>query len=208
MITYVKDHLTISHKLSRSDSTTDFLCMYIQELKLALITIYRPPRVSSSSFHKCLHAVDGWMKALTKEICDARFIVTGDFNLGMLESWTAASINKLVDSTSQRIENDFDISIDKEQALNLLEFADRWVLSQKVQEATRESRILNLVLTDSDQMVKSIFHEKHCNISDHDTLLINLNLEVTENEKEIKKNFSSTTIPDYNTEEKESKRLP
>ena len=50
-------------------------------------------------------------------------------------------------------------------------------------------------------MIGDINHDKHNNISDHDTLVIEKNYDNKETEEEHKQNFCSTRIPLYNTEE-------
>ena len=48
---YVKDHLTVSCELNESDAMNDLLCIYINELNMALVTIYRLPDSNAESFN-------------------------------------------------------------------------------------------------------------------------------------------------------------
>ena len=72
---------------------TEYLCTYISDLKLALVTIYRPPSCTSNSFRKCLDEVDDWLRKMTSKKNETKIIINGDFNLGFLESWDEDKIN-------------------------------------------------------------------------------------------------------------------
>ena len=84
VITYIKDFITTSHDLVYSDSTTEAICVYIHDINLALVTVYRPPGCNNDSFLKCLEKVDKWLTDLTKDKDKVKILVTGDFNLGFL----------------------------------------------------------------------------------------------------------------------------
>ena len=85
VITYIKDHLTTSRERKFSDSMTEILCVYIHELNIGLITVYRPPDCKSESFDKGMDVIDKWMNDV-KDLEGVKFIITGDFNLGFLGS--------------------------------------------------------------------------------------------------------------------------
>ena len=50
IVTYMKDHLTVSDDYSDSDSMNNLLCIYINEINVVLITLYRPPDSTKESF--------------------------------------------------------------------------------------------------------------------------------------------------------------
>ena len=85
VIAYVRDNLTVSHELSFSDSICELLCIYIQELKLGVITVYRPPGSENISFSNIIKKMDKWLLELSSEFNDLDILVTGDFNLGFLK---------------------------------------------------------------------------------------------------------------------------
>ena len=86
--------------------------------------------------------------------------------------------------------------IRKRQALKLLDLTDAWGLDQKVTDGTRKTNVLDLVLTNSNSLVCNIEHIKHDKLSDHDTLLINIeNPSDTKEKHKMRKNFCSTEIP-------------
>ena len=127
-------------------------------------------------------------------------MVTGDFNLGLLEAWGPEIITKLVNSTSDRQSADKAVASDKLQALTLLDFADKWALTQTVENTTREKNILDLVLVNKCNLVSDIQHEKYVNITDHDILIVKLDIQVEDDKAQMKNNFASTKIPEFNTD--------
>ena len=43
VVTYIKDFMTTSDELLYSDNTTEAISVYIHDLNIAIITVYRPP---------------------------------------------------------------------------------------------------------------------------------------------------------------------
>ena len=50
IVVYIKDNLTISDDFNDSDSMNELSCVYINEIKVALVTVYRPPDSTKESF--------------------------------------------------------------------------------------------------------------------------------------------------------------
>ena len=202
VITYIKDFMTTSNELLYSDSITESVGVYIHDINMALITIYRPPGCKNDSFLKCIDKIDKWLYDITKDKEKVKIFMTGDFNLGFLKDWNHDVINKIYEETSMRSSEDKIVSDDKHQAVNLIEFCEKWCLVQKVNENTRSNRILDLVFTNSDDLIDDINHIKNEKMSDHDSLVITMSGINDINDKKIedKKNFCTTKIPEYNTD--------
>ena len=199
VISYIKDHLTISNDKKFSDSMTEVLCVYIHELNIGLITVYCPPDCTTESFTKGINFVEAWMEDV-KNNEGIKFLMTGDFNLGFLGNWNSEVICNFVHNTNSRNEQNKVIDSRKKQALKLLDLTDAWGLEQKVTDGTRKANILDLVLTNSDNLVYNIDHIKHDKLSDHDTMVINIENPNNVKEKhKMRKNFCSTEIPRYKT---------
>ena len=101
-----------------------------------------------------------------KDIDGLKFLMTGDFNLGFLKNWNSECLSEFIHSNSVRSEQSKVIDTRKKQALKLLELTDSWSLTQKVTEGTRKANILDLVLTDSNDMICDIDHVKHDKVVD------------------------------------------
>ena len=61
VITYIKDFMTTSNELLYSDSITESVGVYIHDINMVLITIYRPPGCKNDSFLKCIDKIDKWL---------------------------------------------------------------------------------------------------------------------------------------------------
>ena len=85
----------------------------------------------------------------------------------------------------------------KYQAIALLNFTERMNLSQMVKDSTRIDNILDLVLTDCMDVIEDISNVKHDKLSDHDSLILELNITSKKEIDEPKKNFCFTQIPLY-----------
>ena len=78
-----------------------------------------------------------------KDLEGVNFIITGDFNLGFLGSWTHESVSEFINSTSQRMEQSKGVDSRKKQALRLLDLTDSWGLKQMITDGTRKENVLD-----------------------------------------------------------------
>ena len=69
VIVYVKDKYTISCEDCYSNSVCESICLYINELNIGIITIYRPPNSGNSEFLLCLNRIEEWMKEIYERSC-------------------------------------------------------------------------------------------------------------------------------------------
>ena len=166
---------------------------------MAIVTIYRPPDSNAESFNWCIKKTNEWIKKIQQKSYGVRMIITGDFNLGELEDWNDEKIEKTKDRINERILNKEVIGSKCKQTNELIEFSEKWNLIQNTKNPTRDNKILDLIFTNED-IVCDISNIKHGNISDHDTLVIKVDLEIPDEDKVTKKNFYTTEIPLYNTE--------
>ena len=104
----------------------------------------------------------------------------------------------------KRVEKDMNISDAKLQAELLLSYSRKWFLTQKVNEATREGNILDMIF-DNDDIVQSIEMLENDKISDHKTLIVDMIFNIDNKEEEEKKNFCFMSIPEYDIKGANSK---
>ena len=76
-----------------------------------------------------------------------------------------------------------------------------------VKNSTCDGNILDLIFTNNSDMICEISHDKHSKMSDHDMLIVNTNYDCDNKEEEHKKNFCSTEIPLYNTEDMDNDQI-
>ena len=147
------------------------------------------------------------MEDRKKQRENTKFIVNGDFNLGFLEAWDPLVISEFLTKNKYRLEKELEISKAKKQAMALLEFTERMNLEQMVKDSTRNDNILDLILTDCMEVIENIVNIKHDKITDHDTLIVELNVQNKNENNEPKKNFCFTEIPLYNINGISSEKL-
>ena len=138
--------------------------------------------MDNDEFIECIDKIEEWMADTKKKKENTKFIVNGDFNLGFLKAWDPTEISDFLAKTKYRTENQLAIAKAKHQAIALLNFTEGMNLSQMVKESTRIVNILDLVLIDCTDEIEDITNVKHDKLSDHDTLIIELNIS---NKKEI-----------------------
>ena len=160
-----------------------------------MVSLYRPPGCSTDSFLEGLGFLDKWMSRIQDNYVAPNFYITGDFNLGFLQDLNDDLIQKFRDSIIRRVES---IREDKFQAQALLNMCDKWNLIQSVRVPTREDNILDLILVNSDEMVKDIEMIVNSKFSDHNLIISGINMCEVNKEDSAKKSFCDTAIPEYN----------
>ena len=147
-IIYVRENLTISEEYGGSDSMTKFLCCKINDLNLAVISIYRPPDCTTKSFSDCLLKIDSWINKIIEKDINTKILLTGDMNLGFLKEWNNSDIFNFKEWSIGKINNNKNLNIKKQQALILINYTDKWLISQRVSDFTRKDKILDIIFTD------------------------------------------------------------
>ena len=107
---------------------------------------------------------------------------------------------------SKRRENESKIAENKIQALGLIEFCEKWNLIQQINEYTRQNRILDLFLTNSD-IVSDISYISHEKLSDHDTMVIKTKNQVSSKSEQKRTSYYTTKNLEYNIEKMTSDQI-
>ena len=200
VICYLREDLSVSSEFKHSNSYCDSLGLYIPELDLALITVYRPPGCPCWNFKESLEEITTWLRGLeTKGNSTPTILVSGDFNLGFLNSWDFKTIEELKAKSSNRAGDGRSVAEDKKQALFLIEFAEEFFLAQHIDQGTRRQNILDLIFTNNDQLITRCYQIINSTLSDHNTICCELSYGLKPLEQKGPINFSSTQIPEYDT---------
>ena len=96
------------------------------------------------------------------------------------------------------------IASTKSQALSLLELTERKNLNQMTKEGTRLENVLDFILTHNIELEIDIKNIKHDKMSDHDLLLIDLNIAKNIDCDKPRKNYCFTKISLYKTNDMNS----
>ena len=160
IVMYVREDIAAGTEVlwAHSDSFCEVLMANVKVLQLVVVVIYRPPLCPGESFSNFLRGVSQRLNELTPM---PTLIVTGDFNLPVI-NWGTEEIS--ANRTEDRI-----------QAEYFLEFSRSFCLEQKVVEPTRGNNILDLFLTNCENLVRSYTVEDTI-ISDHRLLTFETNL--------------------------------
>ena len=200
VVTYLREDLAVVSELKHSNSFCDTLGLYIPKLDLALITIYRPPGCPEYKFKECLEEVSAWLQQLEAGISAApTILMSGDFNLGFLNSWDVNTIEILkAGALFQR--DGRSASEEKKHALHFIEFVEEFFMIQYIDEATRKKNILDLIFTNNSDLIIKCRQVVNSKLSDHNTIITDLSYGPKELEKSQTRNFTSTTIPEYDSQ--------
>ena len=200
VISYMREDLAVSSELNHSNAFCDSLGLHKPDLELALVTVYRPPKCPQFRFKECLEVVRDWLKDL--ELGGKQtptILISGDFNLGFLNSWDPSQIEAIKGSIDKRSADGKNVAEDKLQAKMLIEFVEEHFLQQHVKEATRKENILDLIFTNNQDLIVKCNQIQHSKLSDHKTNVALLSYNLKPQELQEKVNFATTAIPEYNT---------
>ena len=151
----VGDMTTIS---SGSNDVVEWLIIYLERKNMVFGCLYRPPSCQGNKFQEALKSVND---AIDKLGCPSpTIVICGDFNLPIIQ-W---------ENNSQILGGSLNVQA---QAIMLNEFMNNQFYEQMVQENTRQSNILDLVLTNNPDMINSI-GVRDTVLSDHRLLDVNL----------------------------------
>ena len=116
--------------------------------------------------------------------------MVGDFNFPFIQ-WPSRRIYSREDDPGA-------MSSEKEQGKMLLEWSDMNFMEQRINTATRKENILDLVFTNTEQLVERYETIVNSILSDHNTILIHLNIEEESNETKEDTNPYPNKIFEYN----------
>jgi len=161
VITYVRADLASSAEivLSTSNSFVEVLHIYIKTLNLMIINIYRPPNCPqhlSSDQLKCVrHKIDEY------DAPSPNLILLGDLNFPII-NWSART-TRGGSASSQS------------QANLLISLANDLCMEQCIKAPTRGSNILDLLLTNNDELIHS-YTVTDTALSDHKLISATTNI--------------------------------
>ena len=178
--TYCREDLTVIERASHSNNFCESQVLEVKELELILINIYRPPKSPKETFketlEKCQESIDEVMDKLENK--SRTLLALGDYNFPFIK-WPSRRIYT-------RDEEPDHMDSEKEQAKLLMEWTDHNFMEQTITTPTRKNNILDLVFTNSENLLNGYSMIINCNFSDYNILRISLNYSY-KNEKETKR---------------------
>ena len=148
----------------------ELLIIQIETLNLHILCIYRPPDTTSVEFQPCLNKINSYLDSIPTA---ANTLLIGDLNFPHLK-WSEVEntvIHNLLSGSTR----------DQQKQVNaLLELTDSFLMTQLVTEPTRGNNVLDLVFTNSEDMLSNLTVDKASKqLSDHNIISGTINQETS-----------------------------
>ena len=157
VILYVHKSLPISDIMKYDDDTCEAVICTIKTINTKIAAVYRPPDTSDNSLENLLSFLDKGITNISHPERHMDIIIAGDFNFPDI-NWSTSHVhlgNKLTTNSEDQ----------------LLRFTEKHFLSQYVDQPTREQNILDLLLTNNDNLVLHTKSEE-TTLSDHNIVKV------------------------------------
>ncbi len=178
---YVRDGFEAKLILEDYEESSEIIAVYIENLNLVNIVIYRPPDTESKDFEKIMNKTKKLLSEM--EIKEPTIIISGDFNFPFI-TWKRGTTN----ACDWKDKKDKYGKLDhQKQFKTLTKVMDEGGLTQVVEEPTREDNTLDLVFTNYPEMFTQIDVTK-TNMSDHNIIELTT---VIEDRDDLLKNSDS-----------------
>ena len=133
------------------------------------------------------------------------YLILGDFNFPFL-NFKDNDVSVINDQALKKtclscsdVKNCNHTSSERRQAQHLLDFSNEFFLQQYIHKPTRRQNILDLVFTNNHFLINNYHMIVNSHLSDHYTIILNLNYENIKVEGNRKKvNHFHTEIPEFN----------
>lgn len=155
-----------------SNGEVEYVILYINKWKILLCSVYRPPRCQSENMLEVLKTIESEARKLGAP--EPTILINGDFNFPDIQ-WNETMIYG--GTTSDRV-----------QANALFTMMDNLMLKQIIRIPTRGDNILDLFLTNDEDLISDVRAED-IDISDHRLMLV----ETTLNSNRQPQNRSANT---------------
>ena len=97
VICYLRKDLTPTYIKSFCNKFCEFTAIYIPEVNLACITIYRPPKCPLNKFKEAVSLIYEWLNKLESDNINPKIILNGDLNMPFMNDWNEERITDLLD---------------------------------------------------------------------------------------------------------------
>ena len=197
---YIRDSLTVTDKEAFSNDYVEMSLGFIPSQETAVIVVYRPPHCPSEKFKDTLLFISNWIKTIEKEIKKTPVIlIGGDLNFPFLKTWSPEDIEVVTANGNARSDNNSAVGSERSQAIMMIDLMSELALNQEVMEGTREKNILDVIMTNDEELIENIEVFENLQISDHKFVIAKLSkpLSLGNDIKNKKINYCSTTIPEF-----------
>ena len=135
---YITHSASVEVLAAGSNTYVEYHMLYIKQLTLVVITLYRPPECPSNQFTSSLQDIRVKLDAVSTYM--PNIVFTGNFNFPTID-WNSERV--IGGGTEYRL-----------QAETLMEFARDFCLQQFIDIPTQEESILDLFFTNNEDIVQ------------------------------------------------------
>ena len=154
VVMYINKKLIVNQVCYFDDNVCTAVICLCKNAKCIIVCVYRPPNASVESFSNLLTFVEEFLSSHSK--CDKfEIVICGDFNLPDISWDNLISCSDAITSSGT----------------SLLNFLDKFFLTQHVQENTRKGNILDLFLTNNPHFAQDV-KVTDIGISDHNLVKV------------------------------------
>lgn len=158
---YIRNDLASSLTVitAASDGVVEHLAVWIRQLNLVVVVVYRPPTCEMTNFGPSLDLIRSKIEGLGTPM--QNIVILGDFNFPSM-CWKKGA---MYGGTNES----------RLQVAYLQSFMEDFALEQCVTEATRQSNILDLFITNNSELIRAITVEDTI-MSDHRLISVRADL--------------------------------
>ena len=180
---FMRNYLRCVKQSEFSNSVVELNIVKCKKLDTVFVTIYRPPDTSDEKWCEAMDFIETRLEIAQSHGDYKSVYINGDLNMGnVVWDHKVMCINRTL--TYQ------------EELLSI--FMNKWNLVNYVTNPThKHGRILDLVMTNDDELVSDIVHVKNDKISDHDILICSTNIILDKVRKDDFDNYE-TKVPFMN----------
>lgn len=159
VVTYVMSNQDTEVLLSESNSYVEAQIIYIRQIEIVYVNIYRPPACPTTKFNEPLTKINTILNSLHSPT--PTIMLTGDLNFPNI-NWEAESVYGGAGDM-------------RDQAEALLRLAEEHCLTQIINVPTRGDNILDIVMTNNEDIFFELMVQP-THLSDHNIVTLTTNL--------------------------------
>ena len=124
--------------------------------------------------------------------------MNGDFNMRDMRYWSENEIRTHLEKINNRENNGSVIGSTPVQIKLLCEMVQEHFLHQVIKHNTRKNNLIDLVFCNDDELFHDQTVMENILLSDHNIIILKINITKNKMTEDSKENIYSTTIPSYN----------
>jgi hypothetical protein len=168
------------------NDTVECIAIHVKQLNAIFVGIYRPPDCTSALFNPVLKKLEAAVDELSSPVPEIHLM--GDFYFPFVK-W------KTTDGVNIGTVHSGGLTDEQMQFKSLTQFAEKYLLSQIIDEPTRKSNVLELCYTNNQDVYHTIkIHEVSRSFSDHNIIMMETKYVCQEENNHEMISYINTTV--------------